>query len=269
MLRKYIKHEFYETGKLMIPLNLVIIVYTILGAIMLGSRLIMANTPMVFIGVISLVLYVLSLIAIFIVAYVYFTVRFYKTMYQSQGYLTHTLPLSTMGIVNTKLLVSACWMVLTVVITTLSIVALVASAIGREWGQEFYETFNDYSSFTTFSFAGFSLWYFFLLVLGCLQQLLMIYASLAIGQLCRQYRVLASIGAFIAFYMAIQVVNTVIMFVTQLFSINDSFIYERENEIFSQVFGRQLTMSTIMCILLCILFYFLCYWLTDKKLNLE
>lgn len=139
MLGKYMKHEFQETGKLMIPLNLVILVYTLIGAIMLGSRL-FSSPPMVILGVISLVLYMLSLFAIFIVAYVYFTVRFYKTMYTSQGYLTHTLPLSTMGIVNTKMLVSACWMILTVAVTTLSVIVLVAAAIGSEWGKSLSAT---------------------------------------------------------------------------------------------------------------------------------
>ena len=90
MLGKYMKHEFKETGKLMIPLNLVILVFTLLGMVMLGSRLL--STPaMALIGIASLTLYILTLFAIFIVVYVYFTVRFYKTMYQSQGYLTHTL----------------------------------------------------------------------------------------------------------------------------------------------------------------------------------
>ena len=43
MLGKYMKHEFKETGKLMIPLNLVILVFTLLGMVMLGSRLL--STP--------------------------------------------------------------------------------------------------------------------------------------------------------------------------------------------------------------------------------
>lgn len=265
MLGKYMKHEFQETGKLMIPLNLVILVYTLIGAIMLGSRL-FSSPPMVILGVISLVLYMLSLFAIFIVAYVYFTVRFYKTMYTSQGYLTHTLPLSTMGIVNTKVLVSACWMILTVAVTTLSVIVLVAAAIGSEWGKI---AFSDFTLYTGFSLTGFFTWYVLLLILGCVEQILMIYASLAIGQLCRQYRILASIGTYIAFHMVLQIINTVILFVTQLFSINTTLMSFQTDVVSSHFYGRSFTISTIESLLLCVLFYFLCYWLTDKKLNLE
>lgn len=265
MLGKYMKHEFQETGKLMIPLNLVILAYTLIGAIMLGSRLFI-SPPMIILGVCSLVLYILSLFAIFIVAYVYFTVRFYKTMYTSQGYLTHTLPLSTMGIINTKVLVSSCWMILTVAVTTLSVIALVASAIGSEWGEI---AFSDFSLYTGFSLTGFFAWYVLLLILGCVEQILMIYASLAIGQLVRQYRVLASIGTYIVFHMVLQIINVVILFVTQLFSVNIAFVSYQTDVVSSHFYERSFAISTIESTLLCILFYVLCYWLTNKKLNLE
>ncbi len=267
MLGKYMKHEFKETGKLMIPLNLVILVFTLLGMVMLGSRLL--STPaMALIGIASLTLYILTLFAIFIVVYVYFTVRFYKTMYQSQGYLTHTLPLSTGSIVNTKVFVSLFWVTVTVVFTTLSIIALVYTAMGQEWGKMAVDSDISFLKELLFSFL---LPCFSLTILGGLEQLLMIYASLAIGQLFRQYRVLASIGTFFVFYIALQILGTLTMFFTQFFSM-DRLFHISENisgDSFIPFYRQLFSVSTIEVIVFCIVFYILCYWLTDKKLNLE
>lgn len=268
MLGKYMKHEFQETGKLMIALNLVILVVTLLGVLLLGSRL-FSSPPMMLLGIISLMLYIFGLIAIYIVAYVYFTVRFYKTMYTSQGYLTHTLPLTTAGILNTKILVSLFWTVVTVLMTFLSIIALVATAAGQEWGKMAIHIQNNF--IPNRGFAGFWVLFFFLLLAGCLQQLLMVYASLSIGQLFRQYRALASIGVFILMYIALQILSTVTMFIAQLFSIDKltAHMAAQTSESFFAFYRGILSVSSIECILLCILFYVLCYWLTSKKLNLE
>lgn len=266
MLGKYIKHEFKETGKLMIPLNLVIIVFTLFGVLFLGSRL-FESPAMALMAVACLILYIFSLIAIFIVAYVYFTVRFYKSMYASQGYLTHTLPLSTGSILNTKILISLFWILVTVLFTFLSVAALIFTAFRQEWGKMFIDI--D-ASLVQDSLIGFLIPYFFLLLVGCLEQILMIYASLSIGQLFRQYRILASIGIFFAFYAAIQILGTATMFITKFFSADTLFLMPQsgENAFFS--FYRQIfSISSIEAIFLCVIFYTVCYWLTSKKLNLE
>lgn len=266
MLGKFMKHEFQETAKLMIPLNLVILVYTIIGMIMLGSRL-LASPLMSILAMVSLMIYMLSLFAIFIVTYVYFTIRFYKTMYTSQGYLTHTLPLTTGGIINTKVLVSLFWIVITTLMTVASVFALVAAATGQELGEII---FVELIPFTGFSLADFFVSFFFLLIFGCLEQLLMAYASLSIGQLFRQYRVLASIGIFILMYIGLQILGTVTIFVTEMFSMDRMFLMAGQTEeSFASFYNGILSVSSVECILLSILFYFICYWLTNKKLNLE
>ncbi len=268
MLGKYMKHEFKETGKLMIPLNLVILVFTLLGVILLSSRL-FSPPAMALLAIASLTIYILSLVAIFIVVYVYFTVRFYKSMYQSQGYLTHTLPLSTGGILNTKILVSLFWVVVTVVITTISVLALIYTGIGQKWSETLLET--NFCLYGEFSLASLFVPIFFLIILGCFEQILMIYASLSVGQLFRQYRVLASVGTFLVFYIALQVLGTITTFFTQFFSVNKIFSSSKADSITDVVrlYQQIFSVSTLEVIVFCIVFYLLCYWITDKKLNLE
>ena len=106
-----IKHELQETGKILIPLNLIVLGIMLLNAVFLGLDLFQKGY-LKMIPTFSLMLYVLGLFALFVLTAVYLTMRFYKTMYSNQGYLTHTLPLSTTAILNTKILTAVLWLVI-------------------------------------------------------------------------------------------------------------------------------------------------------------
>ena len=88
MLRKLFKHEFKETAKLLLPLDLVLLAVTVIGCILLGSS-ILQNESLQMLSFSCMMIYILSIFALFIITAVYLTVRFYKTMYAAQGYLTH------------------------------------------------------------------------------------------------------------------------------------------------------------------------------------
>lgn len=260
MLGKLFKHELKETGKLLLPLNLIIVVYTFIGAIMLGSRL-FENDYMTMMGVASLLLYILSIFAIFIVTFVFFAVRFYKTMYSNQGYLTHTLPVSTGSIIHTKVLVSSFWVLVTMIITVVSIFTMVAVPLGKhipELYEEFYVEFSFIELVPIIILA----------VLGCLERVLVMYVSLSIGQLFNQYRVLAAIVTYVVINIATNIMETVTVFVVDFAAID---ILEKASESVSTsyYFHSLLSFTTIENLILCIVFYLVCYFLTTKKLNLE
>ena len=108
MLGKLFKHEFKATAKVLLPLNLVLVLVTIIGMIILNLD-IFSGTAMALVGAAYLILYILAIFALFIMTYVILMMRFYKSMYSDQGYLTHTLPVSPLALLNTKLLTGVCW----------------------------------------------------------------------------------------------------------------------------------------------------------------
>jgi len=275
MLGKLFKHEFKETGKLLIPLNLVIICYTLIGAIMLGSRL-FDDDHFALLAASSLVLYILSIFAIFIVTFIFFTVRFYKTMYSSQGYLTHTLPVSTGSIIHTKVLVSVFWVVVTMAVTGFSIFAMVATTVRAHLSYDnlsydsFQNFFIEFNEEFGMSFGSFLLPIMLLTIVGCFEGMLTVYASLSIGQLFNQYRILAAIVTYVIIHIAVNVMGTVTMFVTEFSAMDSLFMAEEfSDSVFGSFYHTLFSVSNIEHIILCVIFYAVLYFLTTRKLNLE
>ena len=173
MLGKLFKYEFKNTSKIMFVIYGVMLFVTILGCIAMYGNSNPAGTENklqeIFFTA-AMVFYVLGVFALFVVSYVYMCVHFYKTMYSDQGYLTHTLPVNQMSIFHVKLLVSLCWLLLSLIILFLSIFALGCAANrGFSFDVDFDMFLADFQnmfgmSFGTFlpavSFDGICQWFY-------------------------------------------------------------------------------------------------------------
>ena len=108
MLGKLIKHEFIDNWKLLVLLDgLTIIVGAILGLYinaLLNADDYSNSTPLIM--TMGFTLYVLILPSLGTITLIYIGVRYYKSLYSSQGYLTFTLPATTNEILFSKMLVA-------------------------------------------------------------------------------------------------------------------------------------------------------------------
>lgn len=269
MLGKLFKHEFKETAKLLVPLNLILIALTIIGAILLGTS-ILQNESLEILAVSSMMVYILSIIALFIITAVYLTIRFYKTMYSSQGYLTHTLPVSTASVINTKILVSAFWIFISFCITILSVFVLIRITAGTEWDPSVFQELNAVIPELFGIGAGeFLVLLIATLILACFSGILMIFASLSIGQLFSLHRIIAAIITYIVFYVIEQIIGTIELMILGI-SNADSLLAAEEDVIAIGAFYRgTLASGIIQSAIFCILFYIICHYVTRKRLNLE
>lgn len=264
MLGKLFKHEFKTSAKLLIPMNLIVIGITLIGGLLFRSGL-LQTLHVELLSAVFLFLYIISLFALFILTAVYLTMRFYKTMYSSQGYLTHTLPVSSASILNTKILTSVFWVLLALIMTACSIWFLIRSASGVTISPEEFSILQE----QFFNEMGIEIGSFFAIIAGtitvsCLTGVLMIFASLSVGQLFRQYRIPAAIGAFIVFYFIQQIVSVILLL---LLGIN---AMEHASAAFRGDFVKLLLGSvTAEALLFAVAYYILCYYITKKKLNLE
>lgn len=164
MLGKLFKYEFKNTYKLMFIIYGVMAFVTILGCIAMYGDSDPAGTENqlqeIFFTA-AMVFYVLGVFALFVVSYVYMCVHFYKTMYSDQGYLTHTLPVGQMSIFNVKLLVSLCWLMLSLIIMFVSIFALGCAANrGFSFDADFDMLMVDFQNLFGMSLHTFSIYRF-------------------------------------------------------------------------------------------------------------
>lgn len=269
MLGKLYKHEWKETAKLLIPLHLILILFTIIGAIILSTDL-LQNESFEMLTISCMLLYILSIFTVFIVTIVYLTIRFYKTMYARQGYLTHTLPVSTSSVINTKIVVSSLWMFIAMILTALSVFILLWISVGNTLTanaiQEICAAFPENFGM---GFMEFMLTLFVLCIISCIASILMLFASLAIGQMFSQHRILASIVTYIVLYIIQQIFGTILVLIMGIDSLQALETDAASSLDIASFYRGSLWAGIFQSLLFGIIFFVLCHYLTRKKLNLE
>ena len=124
MLRKLLKHEFRATGRVMLPMYLILLV-TAVGSNLAGRGMLDRQSDILnILGVLIVMAFGIAICGALLMSFVLMIQRFYKNLLQDEGYLMFTLPVSVHQHVWSKLIVSAVWFAATI----LAIIA--ASLVG-------------------------------------------------------------------------------------------------------------------------------------------
>lgn len=280
MLGKLIKYEFKNTAKVMLTIYSFVAVIATLGTVAFALMDPDVSTAFTdFVSTSLLILYGLSIFALFIVTYIYVCVHFYKTMYSDQGYLTHTLPVSPVTTFHVKLLVSFCWMMGALILLILSVFMLLMGAthsnfftdFSAELRAELIVEFNTVFSVYGLSFGEFWAFIGFSIVIGCISYLLMVYASMSIGQLFNQNKIGFSIVAGIAIYFIEQILNTALLLILG-FSKQEILFGESEamtDAAFVSFWSTTTWASSLLSIFFMIVLYIICHVIVKKHINLD
>ena len=114
MLRKLLKHEFRATGRIMLPMYLILLV-TAVGSNFAGRRMMGSQSNILnVLAVLIVMAFGFAIAGVFVMAFVLMIQRFYKNLLQDEGYLMFTLPVSVHQHIWSKLIVSAVWFAATV-----------------------------------------------------------------------------------------------------------------------------------------------------------
>lgn len=175
--------------------------------------------------------------------------RFYKNVFGREGYLTLTLPVSSHQLILSKLLASLIWTVFNAIILAIGITFLILpiSGVGK-----FLMALPYFASlFTPTEW----LIIFICFILSSLSGILMIYLSIAVGQLFTDRRVLMSFVAYFTIAIIVIILSETIsgQLTKDTFDISiNLFIY-----------------SGIECLIEGIVFYFSTNYLLKNKLNIQ
>ncbi|MDE7436481.1 MAG: hypothetical protein K2N01_11775 [Lachnospiraceae bacterium] len=274
MLGKVMKHEFLDTGRVMIPLNLGAI-----GVLILGIMIECLNFPgdmLVILKVATILLYVFALMVLSVISYIYLAVRFYKSMFGSESYLTHTLPVGSFAKLNGKLLVALIWMLVNSAVCALSVIALIAVALKQAdvtvpWGE--VEQMLD--MMFQMSPAALVAWCVLIFIVSSLQSLLMIYVSMSVGQLFQKHKIGASVLTYVIIYVVLQVISATVSATKSiaLFEVSDSMDMIDPGFTMGYLMGDfykdLLGMSLIMSAVCAVVFYGVTAYICNRKINLD
>ncbi len=264
MLGKLMKYEIKATARIFLPLYALIIPMSLLTKIFLHTTADTFDIP----RMITMSVYVILMVALFVMTLIVTIQRFYRNLLGDEGYLSFTLPVKTHTHIDAKLLVTLIWVIVSSIISALSIFILAAdgqtlSQLGNWWVRCVNPFLAKY---------GAQVWIgviegILLVLVSTLCQTAEIYAAITVGNLSSKHKLIAGIGAYIGFGVVTQTISSILV------------------DVFKPYFGSFFTrvnfdtpFPAVNYILLIILigelvylgiFYFLTEWLLSRKRNLE
>ncbi len=282
MLGKLLKHEWKAIWK--VPVMLICILMILAAVAGLTFALPVWDSEWVGLplsGMMLIIVFYISMIACGVGIVIYFAVRFYKSMFTDEGYLTHTLPVNVHQLLLNKVITMSAWSLLGGIAILLSLVVFgsftVMSLVPRNstFARDVVEAVQD--MFLMWpellkepgmeGFSGFCISILVLVLFSSFSGTMTIIGSITLGQQVRKHRILGAIGAYFAISMGIQFVNMAVMVPLMFTWIGDT----RWERALSPFPAMTLFYSVMAAVSLAVSvgLYFLSEYLIRRQLELE
>ncbi len=281
MLGKLIKYEWKAVSKICLIVLLSMAGLTLLGSIyyrsplwsgvMNGETGDLAEDMMLpfFMGLFSFIAYVILMVGLQYGMVLYLLIHFYRSMYGDEGYLTHTLPVTSSQLLLSRIFVGGVWTFLVSLLGIASVsVLLTAFMMGALQGTGL--SAGDYLSLLRETLQGAGIpWGTYVMVaflsafVGAFANMSLFFCGITIGQLARKNRGLMAVLGCIGVWG----VEWVVSFAAQMLASLGGMVYTLENG------SRQMPtvsyyVSVVVSALLGVVTYFLTRRLIDRRLNL-
>ena len=273
MLGKLIKHEFRATGRILLPVYLVML---LTAALVRGFQVLTEQTAGEFMRALAVLSVLLFSAAVFggsILAFVLMIYRFYKNLMTDEGYLMHTLPVKPWMLIVSKLTIGTIWfylidLLLVGAITLITLIALPTMAyFSPEDLLELRTMFQSYH--TIFTVPSILFLAIPVMIISSVFSLLTIYASISLGQLFSSHKVLASILCYLGLstilstaMMLLTTPTTAGVFILQSTSANPM-------ADFASIYWPIMLISLFANLVLCVPAFWICNYVMKRCLNLD
>lgn len=207
MLGKLLKYEFKATGRTLLP------VYAVLIVMSLVTRFTVTNNDGFYglsdslLGILQAVImlaYGCIIGMVCIVTVLLLIQRFYKNLLRDEGYLMHTLPVKPWQNITAKLVPAVLWSLLSLFMAVLSVMLIGMdmhdwAMLFHDFGEALSQLFDQYGIH-----AALLIFETLLLVfVSMANQILQVYAALAVGHTANSRRILWSVAAYIGITLAV------------------------------------------------------------------
>lgn len=288
MLGKLLKHEWKSTWKVGCILLLGLVLVSFFGWFSFQAPVWKAMAEDSYytgfsiwdlVSVWTIIMYFIMLIGLNYGIIIYMAVRFYKTMYTDEGYLTHTLPVSKHEILVSKILNSSLWYLLMTLGVFLSVFVLVFSMVGALmpegyswayiWEQISPEMDYINEMFREIFGMGVGGYFGMLIVFSLIQPIcgmVIIFGAISMGQLFTKHRVLMAIVSYVGIMIAAGMVSSVVQGV---FSVSRMVKMESSNAMAGSYMNMTMWISMLLSMVEAGIMYYVSYYVTSRKLNME
>ena len=277
MILKLFKYDFMNIGKKLIPFYIAALVIGVINRFLLltsnisrmereGNFLAMFGSPFLYAA------YFLVIMGIFFMTVFIIISRYSSSIYGNEGYLTNPLPLNPSQIILAKLINFLIWILISYFIIFVSLFILFPFDFFLRnviYEPEFYEGLKKltkliFSSKYGFLFALQFIYNFF----SNIQNILMLFLSVAIANLFKSYKVVAGVIAFFLISTVFSFIASIISF-SVMENVNLFEMYGEFNPIVYNSLKNANIMSIIYSIVSSIVLFFIIHYLHTHNLNLE
>ena len=272
MLRKLLKHEFRATGRIMLPLFLILLATSVGANLSIRGMLDTDNRFLNILGSLLIVAFVVAVIGVCVMSMVVMVQRFYKNLLQDEGYVMMTLPVSTHQHIWSKLIVSAVWFALTIVMVCVAglIMAFDISAI-EEIGDLFRELFRYATAYYALNGTAIVAEFLVVCFLGSCAMCLHFYTALAIGHSFSGYKMAWSVAWYFILQFAVQFVGGMLVVLLDESWLHHLLLGWTDSWEISGMAAIHIGMFVLIVgeLVYAAVFYFLTTYFLKKRLNLE
>ncbi len=276
MLKKLIKYDMKSLNHFLPVLHLFVLLTAILIRLFITGRINpeTSNEQIDVLFLLFFILYFTTITALTTGTYLLAGVRFYKNMFTDEGYLTKTLPVTSGTHLLSKTITGSIWAVInmffvylcTYIVSWTPFIRSIVSSDEQEILKELGATgeYADLSFSTAFTVL------FIFSCLGAVSSVIMIYASVALGQLFSSHRVLGAVVSYFVISTVISVLSFVFMALfgheTRLLITTASSAGDNFN--FISYMTEVMKISTVLMAIASVALYSMTYYIMNKKINL-
>ncbi len=217
MLSKLIKYDMKSLNRFLPVLHLFILLSSIMIRVFITGRIKpqTSSEQTDFLIILCYVLYFTMITALSTGTYLIAGIRFYKNMFSDEGYLTKTLPITNGMHLLSKTIAGSIWAMVNMCFVYLCSYVVIwtpyIKSVVEENKDDILQEFGFVGKYAGLSFSTVLLILLLFSCFGAISSIIMIYASVALGQLFSSHRVLGAVVSYFVISTLISVLSVVAM----------------------------------------------------------
>ena len=277
MQSKLIKYEWKAFKKPMWIISAIIVIMTAICCLMLTLFPVdLTNDQTDVISTLSTIgsfaVYYIVIIGCGLATTLLIGIRYYKSMYSDQAYLTHTLPVTKKELLSSKIIVASIFEFVICMVIMLSVIFIIPTFVislsgASGWQEMMNEIIMDSAFGISSAYAGIILavLYVIVLMIGSFSSTILVFTAITLGQYFTKHRI---IGAVLC-YMGITAVQSTISMIGYLPFYIRTLVSASTGDpsIFSVI--SMYTAPSILCFIFAIVLLLITSRQLNKNLNLE
>ncbi len=265
MLGKLIKYDLKATAKLFLLLHGIYLLICIAARFLYMDRLDFSrpDEPLVISLTLFICLMMLLISALSIFTWLQVAFRFYRNLFSKEGYLSWTLPVSGPQHLWGKIISGYILMALDIIVISAGLLLLVT---GRNVTTAYSVIADEITREMGFPISSFCTLLFVLCLVSAVSTVIMIYFSVAVGQLFPSHRVLGAIAVYFITSFVIQVLSAILMIIFGCFPGYE--FYAAQGSTMTDFLSMILALSMALTLVITVIQYIAAHYIMKKKINL-